>query len=421
MRIAILAIGDELLNGDQVDTNTTAIARLLAENGYQIRESIAVGDSIDNIVAALQRLVQEYEIILVTGGLGPTEDDRTAQAAAKAFGRTLSLNDEALVQIRERFAAWGRPMHPRNEKQARLPARSHVLLNRRGTAPGFRLVVNNQATLFFFPGVPSEMLSMLAEHALPWLHKNDPDPTPFVRRRFTVYGLPEPEVETRLDKAELPAAVKVAFAVDLPFVHVKLQATGETADRLIDQAELKARQALGYAIVGFGDETLAAVTTRLLITCELSLALAESCTGGMIAQQITDQPGASAILERSAVTYANSAKQDWLGVSAEILEGVGAVSEECALAMAAGIKAAADSRIGLAVTGIAGPTGGTPEKPIGTVYIAMVTDTEQQVERFCFSGDRQQVRIRTTCTALDWLRRLALLELASTTEKMRPQ
>jgi len=416
MRIAILAIGDELLNGDQIDTNTTAIARLLAQNGYQVRESVAVGDPTENIVAALQRLIQEYELILVTGGLGPTEDDRTAQAAAQAFGRTLSLNDEALVQIRERFAAWGRPMHPRNEKQARLPARSHVLINRRGTAPGFRLTMNDQAILFFFPGVPSEMLPMLAEHTLPWLQQNDPDPTPVVRRRFTVYGLPEPEVETRLDKADLPDAVEVAFAVELPFVQVKLQATGDTADRLIDQAELKARQALGDAIVSFGDETLAAVTTRLLITSELSLALAESCTGGMIAQQITDQPGASAILERSAVTYANSAKQDWLGVSAEILEGVGAVSEECAVAMAEGIKAAAGSRIGLAVTGIAGPTGGTPEKPVGTVYIAMATDTEQRVERFCFSGDRQQIRIRTTCTALDWLRRRALQELASTAE-----
>ncbi len=416
MRIAILAIGDELLNGDQVDTNTTAIARLLAQDGYRVRESVAVGDPIEDIVVALQRLAREYDVILVTGGLGPTEDDRTAQAAARAFGRLLCLNDDALVQIRERFTVWGRPMHPRNEKQALLPARSSVLANRRGTAPGFRMIIGEDTALFFFPGVPSEMLPMLEEHTLPWLQQNDQDPTPETRRRFTVYGLPEPEVEARLDRANLPEEVALAYAVELPFVQVKLQAMGSNADRLVDQAELRARQALGDAIVSFGDETLAAVTTRLLITNELSLALAESCTGGMIAQQITDQPGASAILERSAVTYANSAKQDWLGVPAEILEGVGAVSEECAIAMAEGIRAAAGTRIGLAVTGIAGPTGGTPEKPVGTVFMAMVTGTEQRVERFCFSGDRQQVRIRTTCAALDWLRRLALQELASTTE-----
>lgn len=421
MRIAILAIGDELLNGDQVDTNTAAIAKLLARDSYQVKASVAVGDPIEEIVAALQRLAREHEILLVTGGLGPTEDDRTAQAAAKAFDRTLSLNDDALAQIRSRFASWGRPMHPRNEKQARLPARSHVLLNRRGTAPGFRLTVNKQTTLFFFPGVPSEMLPMLEEHALPWLRQNDPSPTPIARRRFTIYGLPEPEVEARLDQGDLPAEVELAFAVELPFVQVKLQAAGDTAEHLVDLAELRARQTLGDAIVSFDDESLAAVTTRLLIASGLSLALAESCTGGMIAQQITDQPGASAILERSAVTYANSAKQDWLNVSADILEGVGAVSAECALAMATGIKAAAGSRIGLAVTGIAGPTGGTPEKPVGTVFMAMVTDTDQRVEQFRFPGDRQQVRIRTTCAALDWLRRLALQELSNSMESAQIQ
>ncbi len=410
MNIAILTIGDELLNGDQADTNTAAIAALLGEQGYRISESTCVGDSIPAIAAALQRLAQAYSLVIVTGGLGPTEDDLTARAAATAFGRGLSLNSEALRQIRERFAAWGRPMHPRNEKQALLPAKSMVLVNQQGTAPGFRLSIADKTCLFFLPGVPSEMLAMLQANVLPHLLEKVPAPLPAARRGLTVFGLAEPDVEARLT-AVLPDNVGVAFTVELPFVHVKLHARSEDAEHIVDLAELEARRALGEFIVGLGEQTLAATTTRLLIDAGLTVALAESCTGGMIAQQITDQPGASAVLERGLVSYANTAKQDWLNVPAEILNGPGAVSSECALVMAQSIRAAARTRVGLAVTGIAGPSGGSADKPVGTVYLAMTTETQQRVERFQFLGDRHQVRLRTTCTALDWLRRLALARL----------
>jgi nicotinamide-nucleotide amidase len=411
VNIAILTIGDELLNGDLADTNTAAIAAVLGKHSFRIAESVSIGDADADIAAALQRLARTYQVVIVTGGLGPTEDDRTARAAARAFGRSLSLNDEALRQIRARFAGWGRAMHPRNEKQALLPGKSTVLANLQGTAPGFRMILDGKNTLFFLPGVPTEMLAMLEEHVLPFLRDLEPEPAPEARRLFTVFGLAEPDVEARLARASLPEAVSVAFAVDLPFVQVKLRASGDAAEHFIDQAELVARQTLGDAIVGFDDDTLAGATIRALTAAGLTLALAESCTGGMIAQQLTDQSGASAVLERGVVSYANRAKHDWLGVSEEILNGPGAVSAECALAMARGVMAAADTRIGLAVTGIAGPTGGTQEKPVGTVFIAMVTKTGQRVERFRFSGNRQQVRLRTTCTALDWLRRLAFTHL----------
>jgi nicotinamide-nucleotide amidase len=421
MDIAILTIGDELLNGDLADTNTAMIAALLGEHSYRVRESACVGDRVSDIAAALQRLARAYDLVIVTGGLGPTGDDLTARAAATAFERNLSLNSEALRQIRERFAGWGRPMHPRNEKQALLPAKSTVIVNHRGTAPGFRMTVADRTCLFFLPGVPSEMRPMLEAHVLPYLLETYPDPPAEVRRRFTVFGLAEPEVEARLAAAALPEGVSLAFAVEMPFVQVKLHASGTTAERLVDLAELAARKALGEFIVGLGDQTLAATATRLLIDAGLTLALAESCTGGMIAKQITDQSGASAILERAAVTYANSAKQDWLNVSAEILNGPGAVSSACAIAMARGIRAAAGTQIGLAVTGIAGPTGGTADKPTGTVFIAMTTGTGQRVERFQFPGDRHQIRLRTACTALDWLRRLALEQLGRTTETPETQ
>lgn len=419
MRIAILTIGDELLNGELADTNTAAIASMLEEAGHRTKEAVTVGDCEEDITNALQRLAREHDLVLVTGGLGPTEDDRTARTAAKAFGRALCLDQEALRQIRQRFAAWNRPMHPRNEKQAMLPAKSRVLANQRGTAPGFRITSFNGSVMFFFPGVPTEMRPMVREYVLPFLQEQEPHAMPRAGTILTVFGLAESDVEARLAEGALPADVSIAFAVEMPFVQVKLKARGDTAQRQVDRAELAARQTLGDFIVGIGEETLAETTVKLLITSKLTLALAESCTGGMIARQITDQSGASAVLERGAVTYANSAKRDWLGVASEILQGAGAVSAECAEAMASGIRTAANTDIGLAVTGVAGPSGGTPDKPVGTVFLAMVSPGGQKVQRFHFPGDRHQVRLRTACTALDWLRRLAL-EITEHTPEPEP-
>lgn len=407
MNIAILTIGDELLNGDLSDTNTAAIAGRLLEEGLRVREAACVGDREDDIAASLQRLAGSHEVVIVTGGLGPTDDDRTARAAARAFGKPLRLNDEALGQVRERFRVWGRPMHPGNEKQALLPSKSGIIVNRAGTAPGFHLQQGG-CQLFFLPGVPHEMLAMLETGVLPILQELCPDPVPVSRRILQVFGLAEPDVEARLRRAGLPTGVELAFAVELPMVQVKLQATGEQAESLVNRAELAVRQTLGDFLVAIGDETLAGTTARLLCSAELTLALAESCTGGLIASLLTDQPGASDFLERGAVTYANSAKSDWLAVPATILNGPGAVSAECALAMARGIRRVAGTDIGLAVTGIAGPSGGSPDKPVGTVYIAMATAAGERCERFLFPGNRQQVRRRTACTALDWLRRLAM-------------
>lgn len=410
MKIAILTIGDELLNGDLTDTNTTAIARLLLEHSLPVREAATVGDGEQEIIAALQRLADSHDAVIVTGGLGPTEDDRTSRAAARAFERTLSLNDQALGQVRERFLAMRRPMHPRNEKQALLPGRSTVIVNRNGTAPGFHLQAR-QAELYFLPGVPGEMLAMLAEYVIPSLLQRFPDPPPCCRRVLTVFGLAEPDVEERIMRGGLPEGAELAFNVSMPMVQVKLRARGEDAQRLIDRAELSVRRALGDFVVGIDDETLAATTARLLATAGVTLSLAESCTGGLIAKLLTDQPGSSSFLERSVVTYANSAKIDCLKVRREILDRQGAVSAECAQAMVRGIQAAAGTDLGLAVTGIAGPDGGSADKPVGTVYIAMRSRRGERLERFFFPGSRDQVRMRTACVALDWLRRecMALL------------
>lgn len=411
MKIAILTIGDELLNGDLADTNTATIGRVLIENSLPVREANTVADNEADIASALRRLADTHDAVIATGGLGPTEDDRTAKSAARAFERSYSLNNKALLQIRARFQTWQRDMHPRNEKQAMLPGRSTVIANYNGTAPGFHLQ-HNQTDLFFLPGVPREMLAMLEEYVVPSLLKRFPDPPLRCQRTVSVFGLPEPTVESRINHIGLPAGVELAFNVEFPVVQVKLRTQGEEAQRLADRAELVVRKALGNYVVGIDGDTLAASTARLLSTAGLTLALAESCTGGMIAQLLTDQPGSSAFLERSIVSYANSAKVDCLKVDQEILDRHGAVSNECAEAMVKGVHAAAGTDISLAVTGIAGPDGGTDDKPVGTVYLAMLSPQGKRIERFNFSGNREQVRLRTAYTAIDWLRRQAIAQLS---------
>lgn len=416
MNIAILTIGDELLNGDLTDTNTAAIARRLASDSLPVEEAATTGDRETAIVAALQRLAATHNAVIVTGGLGPTEDDRTARAAATAFNRPLSLNQTALQQIRERFRTMQRSMHPANEKQAMLPGRSRVIANPNGTAPGFHLQ-HLDTELFFLPGVPREMREMLDEYVVPALLERFPDPPLLCQQTVTVMGLPEPEVESRITQDTLPEGVELAFNVELPVVQVKLRARGEQAQKRVDRAEVIVRRALGEHVVGSGSETLAAVTGKHLRSAELSLALAESCTGGLIAKLLTDQAGASAFLERSVVSYANSAKIDCLHVSEELLARHGAVSEACAVAMARGVKTVARTDIGLAVTGIAGPDGGSEDKPVGTVFIALTGPYGERVERFHFPGNREQVRMRTACTALDWLRRQAMHRISGVAEE----
>jgi len=416
MKIAILTIGDELLNGDLADTNTAAIARRLFTESLPVQEAATTGDREADIAAALQRLAASYDAVVVTGGLGPTEDDRTAKAAAIACKRPLVLNDRALQQIRERFRSMQRRMHPANEKQAMLPGRSTVIANRNGTAPGFHLR-HHAAELFFLPGVPREMLAMLDEYVVPLLLERFPDPPLLCQQTITVLGLPEPEVEARIISASLPAGVELAFNVELPAVRVKLRTRGKDASKLLDRAEVIVRRALGEHIVCLGDETLVEATVRHLKSAGFSLSLAESCTGGLVAKLLTDQAGASSFLERSVVTYANSAKIDCLHVPADIIEQHGAVSAACAVAMARGVKTASRTDIGLAVTGIAGPDGGTDDKPVGTVFMAINGPYGERVERFLFPGNRDQVRMRTACIALDWLRRQAMQRIASVAQE----
>lgn len=411
IRIAVLATGDELLNGSISDTNTRDIARLLGPAGYRLGTSLCVPDRPEPIVQALRQLIPEQDVIIATGGLGSTGDDLTAKTVAQALGRPLEENEKALEMIRKRYADSGRELDPGVLRQALLPQKSVPLPNTEGSAPGFWLRQQG-CDLFFLPGVPAEMRAMLINAVIPALQRNKPGSAPLLKRSYGFFGLSEPQIEARIPYAELPQAVQVGFSLDYPLVRISLQAETDDAENLLDTAEALLVEQLGDYLVARGEEGMAAHVGQLLRRAGISLSLAESCTGGLISQMLTSVAGASDFLARGAVTYADSAKIDWLGVEPEIIATYGAVSAECALAMARGMRAASATDLSLAVTGIAGPGGGTAEKPVGTVFLALAAEDVDQVRGYQFNGDRQKVQQMSACMALEWLRRFAIESLS---------
>jgi nicotinamide-nucleotide amidase len=405
--IAVLTTGDELLNGELADTNTGTIAAALANYGYRLRCSLSVPDQEKEIEAALRYLSGHVQVVIVTGGLGSTGDDLTARAAARATGQRLAINDQALEMVHDWFRKRNRQMEPSNERQALLPLQAQPLANPLGTAPGFRLQHEN-CELFFLPGVPGEMKAMFEQAVLPALKQLHPPAAARQQKTLKLFGLPEPKIDALIPYHQLPEGVEVAFALDYPLVLVKLRADGDQANSRLDQAEALLQQVLGENIMARGEESPEGNVGKLLINANLSLSLAESCTGGLVACMLTSQPGASAFLERGAVTYADSAKQDWLQVPLPILQQHGAVSEQCARAMAIGLRHTTGTDLALAITGIAGPDGGTEEKPVGTVFMALASPEGVHVKRYQFNGDRAKVQRMSAFMALEWLRRFAL-------------
>jgi nicotinamide-nucleotide amidase len=405
--IAVLTTGDELLNGELTDTNTGTIAAILSRYGYRLRCSLSVPDQEKEIEAALRYLTQHVQVVIVTGGLGSTGDDLTARAAARATGQRLAINEQALEMVHDWFRKRNRQMEPANERQALLPIEARPLPNPLGTAPGFRLR-HGSCELFFLPGVPSEMQAMFDQGVLPVLQQLYPSSAALQQRTYKLFGLPEPKIDALIPYQQLPDGVEVAFALDYPLVIVKLRAEGDDAAQKLDLAEALLQQSLGENIMARDGESPEGNVGKLLINAGLSLSLAESCTGGLVASMLTSQPGASAFLERAAVTYADSAKLDWLQVPLPLLQQHGAVSEQCARAMAIGLRHATGTDLALAVTGIAGPDGGTVEKPVGTVYLALASSEGVHVKGYRFNGDRNKVQRMSTFMALEWLRRFTL-------------
>lgn len=412
MRIATLSIGDELICGEVVDTNAAHIAGLLLEHGLRVRRHVTVGDDEAEIGCALNELAPQNDALIVTGGLGPTVDDVTAPAASRATGRPLVINGEAREHL-HRFLAerGGLAGGPPSDKQAMIPAEAVIIPNPKGTACGFRLT-HEGCLLFFLPGVPAEMKAMLAETVLPCLLERVELKRSVLCAYLNLFGLSEPETDRLLEGvADARRGLRMSICVTFPRIRVTLRAEADT--EAVARASLRealdlARERLGDCVFSEGEETMDEVVAALFRQRGMTLALAESCTGGMIARRITDVPGSSAYFLEALVTYANSAKERLLGVPAAILDEKGAVSAEVAAAMAEGVRAAAGSDLGLAVTGIAGPDGGSAEKPVGTVFISLASPDGCRTERFRFGGSRADIRTITAWTAMDWLRRYLL-------------
>jgi len=412
MKISTLSVGDELLCGQITDTNAGTIAGALLNQGLRVQRHMAVGDNEPDIIEALLELSRCSDAVIVTGGLGPTADDLTGRAAARAAGRRLVLNDDARSHVRDmsgRLASL--IVCPLNDKQAMIPAKATLIPNPTGTACGFHLM-NNGCFMFFLPGVPSEMDRMLHDSVLPYLAERATPRRVLRMERLNVFGPCEAEVDEMLGGIARPdQGLYLGICVTFPWMHITLRAeadSDEKAAALLDPAARLVQERLQGYVFSKGESTIDETVAALFIRQEMTLALAESCTGGMLAQRLTSISGSSRYFLEGAVTYSNAAKIRQLGVDATLLAEKGAVSGEVASAMAKGARQAAGSDLGLAVTGIAGPDGGTDEKPVGTVFISLAAPDGCWTKRFQFSGSRDEIRIITAWTALDWLRRYLL-------------
>lgn len=411
MRIEILTIGNELLNGDLADTNTQRLARLLRDLGLPIKRAQTVPDGLEVIAHALREVADRADVVLVSGGLGPTEDDLTLEAAALAAGVPLVTHAPTVTRLQERFAARGLPMTPNNLRQAQVPLGAEVFDNPVGTAPHVELDVvsaRGRSRLFFFPGVPSELQRMADDYLRPWLVSHAPVRI-YRSAIFKTFGRTESQVATFLDALPRDPRMHVAYRAHFPEIQVSLhieEPDEVAAATLLAASSAHVRQALGPIIYSEqpGD-SLAAVVVRELTRRGETLALAESCTGGLVARLVTDIAGASAAFVEGFVTYANTAKNARLGVPEALLATHGAVSEPVVRAMAEGARAASGATWAVAITGIAGPGGGTPDKPVGTLHLAVAGPggTTHTQRRFPF--DRERIRVVSAYSALDLLRR----------------
>jgi nicotinamide-nucleotide amidase len=401
MTAAILSIGTELTRGEIVNTNASWLSAELTAIGFEVPEAATIDDDPARIVATLKRLAGIHEVVVATGGLGPTTDDLTTAAVARALGVALVRDAASLGAIRQRFQAANLVMSPSNEKQADFPQGAAVLANPIGSAPGFAVELG-ACRAFFMPGVPREMKRMFADHVVPAISALAPRLT--FQRRLKTFGMSESAVGEKLAgmEATYPGIV-LGYRAHFPEIEVKVHATAttqEAARALADDAASEVRRRLSDVIYGEGDDTFPQVVGGMLSTRGLRLAVAESCTGGLVGHLLTSEP-ASEYFVADAVTYANDAKIRLLGVSEDDLRVHGAVSPVVAAAMAEGVRKRCEVDIGLSITGIAGPTGGTAEKPVGLVYWAVArAGSETLVRSRVFRGDRRQVQMVAAFAAL---------------------
>lgn len=410
----VLAVGSEMLTPLRVDTNSLEITARLNEIGCDVRFKAVVGDSVDDLAEILARGIGRVDVIVCTGGLGPTEDDVTRDGVARALQLPLEFHEAILDRIRERFERRGRRMPDINRRQAMVPRGATVLENINGTAPG--LWFEHEGTcLAVLPGPPREMRPMLDVIVREWL-KPRAGRSGLFRRVLKITGLPESDVDARaqpiygrwIDQT-VPIATTILASLGQIELHLTAHASSPDAGAAaLDDAVAQLTPVLGDAIYSTDGEPLEKVVGDLLRARRMKIAVAESCSGGLLASRLTDVPGSSDYFDRAAVCYSNQAKMEWLGVPAALIAEHGAVSEPVARAMADGIRAQAGAEVTAGITGIAGPGGGTVDKPVGTVAIAVLTPEGERVRTLQFAGPRDMVKFQSAQTAMNMIRLLLL-------------
>ena len=405
--VEIVTIGTEILLGHLVDTNSAYVSRALADHGVDVYAKHSVGDNADRLAAMLARVLDGADGAITTGGLGPTVDDLTKDAVARAVGTTLELHEPSLRAIEERFRVFGRTMSDNNRRQAYLPSGCVVLENPHGTAPGFVALRDDGKFVACMPGVPREMKPMLDEKLIPWLVERFGLRDAIYTRTLHTVGIGESELDRRVEDLfrtlENPKIAMLAHGFRVDVKVMAKAASRDAADELIEPVVAQLRERIGSGYYGEDDTTLAGAIVRRLAARGLTLGTAESCTGGGVADAIVAVPGASTAFRGAIVAYANGVKSSLLAVPERTLESTGAVSEETAVAMARGARATLGVDVAVSTTGIAGPDGGSPDKPVGLVWFALAFGEDVETRRLTFPGNRTDVRERATIAALGLL------------------
>jgi len=407
MRAEIIAVGSELLTPDRLDTNSLFLTSELNKLGFHVVHKAVVGDAPDEMRASFRHALERADVIVASGGLGPTSDDLTRETVAELLGRKLRPDEAILRHIQARFRRAGRTMPEINTRQAMVPEGATALPNPAGTAPGLWLESDSRI-LILLPGVPKELRALFEAEVRPRLAKIAPRERLFTRD-LRIIGLPESEVEHRVSPlyALYPQAETTILATAGGIqLHPRVWSSDATkAEKLLDEMSERIALALGDNLYSTRGESLEQVVAGILIDNRATIAVAESCTGGMLAECLTNIPGSSTYFLGGVVCYSNELKTLFAGVPPELIAAKGAVSPEVALALADGIRKRAGATLGVGVTGVAGPSGGTPEKPVGLVHIAIADERGPREQAFRFHGDRERVRQQATLAALDMVRR----------------
>lgn len=405
-KASIISVGNEVLSGQTIDTNASWLSSELLSIGIPVVSSYVVGDDVDSIARVLRLASDDGDIVVASGGLGPTDDDVTRQAFAKFLGSELQLQDELLERIESFFANQDLVMPEKTKVQAYIPAGAKALLNNLGTAPG--IMAEYKGKLFLaLPGVPAEMKEMFEEQVLPELTAAAIGQV-IVVRKLKCFGTGESAVAELIgDVMKRGRNPLINCTAQHGVITLCIVATAKdknTAERMAEEDEEMLRRCLGELVYGVGEQTLAEVMGQKLARQKKTIAVAESCTGGVLAKLITDVAGASRYFTHGWVTYSDQAKTSELGVPSDLIERYGAVSEGVAEAMAVGARKKAKTDFAIGITGIAGPSGGSEQKPVGLVYISVDADKHSETKRFIFSGNRRLIRLRAALTGLNMLR-----------------